>query len=336
MKRFKLKILLLIIGVAACAAASALLFAGGEIPQAIILILILIPLAYGIFHMLGKLTGMMSAFVRGLEMNDTTMRFEADGSDRALSEMAHSMNRISSIYCSGKMELETRKLYYDRILRVMTHEMRNAITPVTALSSDMLEHEERYGDAEKREAIEVIHSQSAGITRFLESYHRLTHLPQPQKQEVSAAEFLSRVRQTVGFIEKDTGATDDIIEYFTAEGAVLNIDEDMMNQAVTNLLKNAVEATTIKNKDYGHKPEVKVTVTTSENESCIIIEDNGPGLSPELATNPFQPFFSTKPDGNGIGMFLSRQTVRLHGGEIRLHNNPGKGLHIRISLPRKI
>ena len=110
----------------------------------------------------------------------------------------------------------------------------------------------------------------------------------------------------------------------------------MMNQAVTNLLKNAVEATTIKNKDYGHKPEVKVTVTTSENESCIIIEDNGPGLSPELATNPFQPFFSTKPDGNGIGMFLSRQTVRLHGGEIRLHNNPGKGLHIRISLPRKI
>ncbi len=293
----------------------------------------------------------MSSFVRGLEMNDTSMRFEADSHDPEIYEMVQSMNRITAMYVRNKRELETRKLYYDRILRVMTHEMRNSISPIVSLSQDMHDHPENYDSNSGTEAIGIIRLQSESIKKFLDSYHALTHLPPPEQENIDASEFISRIRKSMEFLEESILSTKGIISYNVASGTVLFIDKNLITQVLTNLIKNALEAVeskrnsliqvqnsekTISNtekNDFSYKPQICVTVTDSSDSSNIIIEDNGNGLPQSIADNPFQPFFSTKENGNGIGLFLSRQIIRLHGGDVKIRNKVGKGIIIHLSLP---
>lgn len=295
----------------------------------------------------------MTSFVRGLEMNDTSMRFEADRHDPELYEMVQSMNRITAMYVTNKRELETRKLYYDRILRVMTHEMRNSISPIVSLSQDLYEHPANYDSTASSEAIGIIRLQSESIKKFLDSYHALTHLPAPEQENIDASEFISKIRKSMEYLEENILSSKDIISYNVASGAVLFIDKGLLTQVLTNLLKNALEAVAEKRSSLiqeqnlennkpkieinadRYKPQISVTVTDTSDSSFITIEDNGCGFPQSIAANPFQPFFSTKENGNGIGLFLSRQIIRLHGGDIKIHNKTGKGITIHISLPHR-
>lgn len=181
MSYFKLKLFLLLLALVLTASASAILLFTGRISLGILISLALPIEIVMVFHICGLLIGTLSSFVGGLEMNDTSMRFEAKGADRELKEMADGMNKITMLYHQANKDLETRKLYYDRILRVMTHEMRNAITPVVSLSAGITTDVDSYSREEIVEALEIIRTQSESITRFLDSYHALTHLPRPEK-----------------------------------------------------------------------------------------------------------------------------------------------------------
>lgn len=328
MKHFKLKIILTLLAIAVVSACATLLFSNHNIALGI-LISFIIPILILINQsLLSKLINSMSSFVRGLEMNDTSMRFEADTNDTELNEMSKSMNRITSMYVGNKRELETRKLYYDRILKVMTHEMRNAIAPIVALSTDLHENPGNYGETERTEAMEIIRNQSEGIKRFLDSYHALTHLPPPEQKQVDAAGFLHKLQKSISCVEETIFSHQGIVEYNIGAGTNLFIDESLMSQVMVNLIKNSLEAAM-----DNPEPKVIVTATRSAGGSIITITDNGKGLPQEIAENPFQPFLTTKKNGSGIGLFLSRQIVRMHGGDIRMHNLPGKGLSIQIILP---
>lgn len=328
MKHFKFKIFLTLLAIIVASACAAITFSAHHVASGI-LISLTIPLFIFINQsFISKLINSMSSFVRGLEMNDTSMRFEADPNDSELFEMAQSMNRITTMYLKNKRELETRKLYYDRILRVMTHEMRNAIAPIVALSTDMHDNPDNYGEPERKEAVEIIKSQSEGIKRFLDSYHALTHLPPPEQKTVDAACFFHKLQKFISCIEESIFTRKGIVEYNIGAETVLFIDESLLSQVMVNLIKNSLEAV----KDDPN-PSVSITATRSSDRSLITIVDNGKGLPNEIAENPFQPFVTTKKNGSGIGLFLSRQIIRLHGGDIRLHNNPGKGLSIHITLP---
>lgn len=246
---------------------------------------------------------MVSSFVRGLEADDSTMRFVRPG-DAELDAVAAAMDRIAAINGRTALELETRKLYYDRILRIMTHEMRNAVTPVIALSSDICDHPDRYPAAQLAEAAGVIRDQSKGIKRFLDSYYELTHLPAPQREDFDAAVFFRSVLISPGSPECRVNV---------ALGLTINADRTLLARAVTNLVRNAFEAAA-----SSPAPEVTVTATRTGTGTMITVADNGPGIPPDEAENLFQPFFTTKPGGSGIGLFLSRQIARLHGGDLRL------------------
>lgn len=343
MRHFKLKIFLLLISLVVVTAGATVVFVYDRISLGI-LISLLIPIIIIIHHnLIGRLICIMSSFVRGLEMNDVSMRFEADSNDTELFEMAQSMNRISSLYVKNKRELETRKLYYDRILRVMTHEMRNAIAPIVSLSADMYDNPDSYGKPEISEAVEIIKSQSEGIKRFLDSYHELTHLPAPEQEHVNATVFFNKISKTIACIEYSLFPNAGVVDYNIGSDITLNIDENLISQVLTNLIKNSLEAVKEKyisicnNNDNTctsvYSPVVNVFVIRNAESVLITIEDNGYGLPREIAENPFQPFVTTKSNGSGIGLFLSRQIIRLHSGDIRLHNNPGKGLSIHITLP---
>lgn len=304
-----------------------------------LLIALALPILYLInSSLLSRLIGVMASFVRGLEMNDMSMRFEADDSDSELSEMVRSMNRITSMYVINRRELETRKLYYDRILRVMTHEMRNSIAPIVALSSDIQANPDKYGENEMMEAVSIIKDQSEGIKKFLDSYYALTHLPTPERERIDAVKFFNRLSKTVSCIETSLFPETSVISYNIGNGSTLSVDEKLMAQVLTNLIKNSLEAVRAKSdRCHGdgkaYSPEVRVNVLLSGADTLVTVEDNGPGLSPVIAENPFCPFMSTKKEGSGIGMFLSRQIVRMHGGEIKILNRPDKGLAVHICIP---
>ena len=271
----------------------------------------------------------MSAFVASLEMNDTAVRFKFDRSDPELHEMSESMNRIIALYTGSRKDLETRKLYYDRILRVMTHEMRNAITPIVALSSDLSSNPDNYSDSEKAEVISLINTQSNDIKKFLDSYHTLTHLPAPEKSIVESSSFVDRLRTSIiPSIAKEAGVEGDIISFTIAQESKIFIDENLFTRLLHNLIKNSFEA--VKMKD---DPKITISFTNTSFGSAITITDNGTGIPKTIMDNQFQPFMTTKPGGSGIGMFLSRQIARLHGGEMKIKNTSEKGTTISITLP---
>lgn len=312
----------------ALGAAGALVFRSGNVAPGILICGAVLVSVYALWRLVCRLIGLMSSFASALEMGDTSVRICVGEDDARLREMSASANRIIERYRSNCLELETRKLYYDRILNVMTHEMRNAITPVIALSSDMAANPDRYSREEVKDAIEIIKTESEGIKRFLDAYYQLTHLPEPELAPLTAREFIHMVKARMSPELAGRGLSDTVIEYQVAGNLMLNIDSDLMRQAVGNLLRNSLDAVVQSN-----EPHVSVVVSATEGHPFIRIEDNGTGIADEARPYLFQPFYSTKPCGSGIGLFLSRQIARLHGGELRLVTGAGRGVCAILTLP---
>lgn len=327
MKRFRLNLVALLCSIIGLSAIATWLFLSGRLPDGIFAVIAVAISVVGVMVLVRKLVLVMSVFVKSLEMNDTTARFDIGNDDPLLREMSASMSRIVDIYRSGLSQLETRKLYYDRILKIMTHEMRNSITPVISISSDMEKHPEKYEGENLTEALGVIRSQSEGVKRFLDSYYRLTHLPQPEMEAIDATLFFERVKTLVAVEVKERGLSPDVCRYAVGKGMTLNIDVSLMGQVMVNLLRNALDAVA-----GVESPSVIVTATLSDRHPYISIEDNGAGISPEIRDMLFQPFVTTKSGGSGVGLSLSRQIVRLHGGDLRLTGSPGHGAKAVIIL----
>lgn len=268
----------------------------------------------------------MSDFMDALDMNDTTIRF-AESRDPDINRISQTMRHIMSIYSSSRLELETRKLYYDRILRIMTHEMRNAITPIVSLSTDMKRNPDRYNGEDLQEAVSLISDESQSIRRFLDSYYELTHLPKPEIKSIDVMEFFSGIRKSFAIYLTDKGLDADIINYTVPVDMQLQADRNLLGRLVTNVLRNAVDAVAVVG-----SPRINVEVTVSEGCPYISVEDNGCGIPPEMMPNLFQPFFTTKPGGSGIGLCLSRQIARLHGGDFTITSTPGRGTKALITL----
>ncbi len=267
----------------------------------------------------------MSTFVNALEMNDTTTRVMLGG-DHELRKMSESMNRISDLYSANMRELQTRKLYYDRVLRIMTHEMRNGITPILALSADMKIKPERYQGKKFTEASRLLHSQAEGLHRFLDSYYKLTHLPVPKIETVKAGEYFRSLKRLFKAELDKRNLPEEIVTYTIPEEMYLKIDTSQMNQVMVNLLRNSLDAMS---DDVG---KVEIILTVSDSRPYLTFKDYGKGMTQEAINNLFQPFFTTKPQGSGVGLTICRQIIQNHGGDIRIQSTRGKGTIVYISL----
>ena len=160
MRHFRLNFTLLLIAVAALTALATWLYTAGLWPQATFASVAgelygAAVCAGALARLVWKLIDVMSTFVSALEMNDTTLQFDFGNADASLCGMARAMNRIVNMYHANLREIETGKIYYDRILRVMTHEMRNSMTPISALAFDMERNPEKYSGEQLREALET-------------------------------------------------------------------------------------------------------------------------------------------------------------------------------------
>lgn len=256
-------------------------------------------------------------FLKSLLNKNYTMNYPSV-KDSKLDDMYEGMNSITRIYQDSLADLEYKQLYYDRLLRIMTHELRNSITPVISLSSDMLKRPENYSAEEMHEGMEVIHDQCVSVKAFLDSYRQLTHLPAPVKQEVDVEKLFAQLQRLMAHPS---------LHFTWGNGMKVVADADQLTLVLTNLIKNAREATE-------GQPDACIRIVASEADGSpyISVSDNGPGIPDKMTEEVFLPFYTTKQNGTGIGLCLSRQIMRLHGGDLKLNSHHGQGTTFMVML----
>ena len=238
-----------------------------------------------------------------------------------------------------------------KLIRVLTHEIMNTITPVTSLSETLLTRVTE--DKDLKQGLETIHKTGTELLAFVNNYRRFTHVPQPQPALFYVEPFLERMALLCNHEVEISVSPKDLLVY---------ADESLLSHVVTNLLKNAVEAfngqgklSAERNKQDGNeqgrnkqecrsadlqsaaskKAFIRLQAYANAQESIIIDVSNNAGLIPEdVASHIFIPFFTTKPEGSGIGLSLSRQIMRVSGGSLSLHQDKAQGITtFRIIIP---
>ena len=207
-----------------------------------------------------------------------------------------------------------------KLIRVLTHEIMNTITPVTSLSETLLTRVTE--DKDLKQGLETIHKTGTELLAFVNNYRRFTHVPQPQPALFYVEPFLERMALLCNHEVEISVTPKDLLAY---------ADESLLSHVVTNLLKNAVEAFKEKEK----LSFIRLQAYANAQESIIIDVSNNAGLIPEdVASHIFIPFFTTKPEGSGIGLSLSRQIMRVSGGSLSLHQDKAQGITtFRIIIP---
>ena len=208
-------------------------------------------------------------------------------------------------------ELDNQEVkVWENLTRILTHEIMNSLAPITSISNTLIDN---IDDSEKiGEGLEVIHSTSERLMNFVNSFRQVTRVPMPQKSPFYLKEIIDNVISLVDFqnikLEVDINPID----------IMLYADKSQMSQVLLNILKNAIESCDSDNKLYNI--EIKAFI---DNEERIHIElsNNAGKIFDEIAENIFTPFFTTKRDGSGIGLAVSRQIIRLHGGTLLLSKN---------------
>ena len=207
-----------------------------------------------------------------------------------------------------------------KLIRVLTHEIMNTITPVTSLSETLLTRVTE--DKDLKQGLETIHKTGTELLAFVNNYRRFTHVPQPQPALFYVEPFLERMALLCNHEVEISVSPKDLLVY---------ADESLLSHVVTNLLKNAVEAFNGQEKLIF----IRLHAYANAQESIIIDVSNNAGLIPEdVASHIFIPFFTTKPEGSGIGLSLSRQIMRVSGGSLSLHQDKAQGITtFRIIIP---
>lgn len=226
-------------------------------------------------------------------------------------------------------ELDEKELdSWMKLIRVLMHEIMNSIAPITSLSESLsqlftVEGREILPEEVNEKTIRttvrglnVIGEQGNGLIKFVESYRKLTRLPKPEKKLFKADSLVSRIRVLYNSFEN----SDKVKMSVSVNPANLDLfaDENLIAQVLLNLVKNALEA--VGEKEDGH---IRVVVDMASNgRPEIQVFDNGPGIPREILEQIFVPFFTTREKGSGIGLSLSRQIMRLHGGSLQVRSVP--------------
>lgn len=224
-----------------------------------------------------------------------------------------------------------------KLIRVLTHEIMNTITPVTSLSETLLTRVTE--DKDLKQGLETIHQTGTELLAFVNNYRRFTHVPQPQPALFYVEPFLERMALLCNHEVEIEVSPKDLLVY---------TDESLLSHVVTNLLKNAVEAFREKEREdkqecrsadlqsaASKKAFIRLQAYANVQEAIIIDVSNNAGLIAEdVASHIFIPFFTTKPEGSGIGLSLSRQIMRVSGGSLSLHQDKTQGITtFRIIIP---
>lgn len=256
---------------------------------------------------------MMRHLAESLRYDDMMLSFRSPYKNRSMEEMVDELSEAMKNFRTRILERNEMEAW-QKLIRVLTHEIMNSITPIISLSETLSEREvSEKNYSVMRQGMQTIHRRSKGLLEFVENYRKLTRLPAPVRRPVSVRELLQDLQKLFpeAYIHIELPETD----------RMLQIDRAQIEQVLINLLKNAKEA-------CGKKasPRIEVKMQPVFSWQCLItVSDNGDGILPEVQDKIFVPFFTTKPSGSGIGLSLCKQIMNRHGGNITVQSAVGKG-----------
>jgi len=216
-----------------------------------------------------------------------------------------------------------------KLIRVLTHEIMNSVSPITSISESVLKHLSNNGAVidineisnNKLQAsvkgLEVIKDQSQGLMNFVQSYRTFLNVPPPNKTLVSAKALLEKIQ----ILQKGLGEKTEISILVEPKALEIYCDEKQITQVLINLCKNAIQA-------LATQQEGKIKLIAKQNSNgikFIQVWDNGEGIPTSLQEEIFIPFFTTKETGTGVGLSLSRHIMRQHGGSLKLYASVKEG-----------
>ena len=219
---------------------------------------------------------------------------------------------------------------WQQLIRVLTHEIMNSLTPIISISETMgaapfAEHYSEtaspsWGRLEGAEAFAVINRRCHALLDFVENYRQLTRIKAPERTTFPVSELFAHLKALFPKLSIPLGNGE----------SILSADRSQLEQVLINLIKNAYES---------GATEVELSMQPlpslqggAGGGSLIRVKDNGSGMSPDVVDHAFIPFFTTKPNGTGIGLSLCRQIILKHGGSIRVESEEGRGTTFIIKL----
>ncbi len=230
--------------------------------------------------------------------------------------------RLVSLQDIGRELEETEMDAWQKLARVLTHEIMNSITPIASLASTansiLRQHPVEDGGRDVSAALRTIEKRSQGLLAFVEKYRSFLKVPRPAPRAVKCGELMQRVAALMDqtLKEKRIALTFGV----RPDGMELTADPDLLEQALINLIKNSAEALA-----GARRPAIEMSAYYDRhNRPVIEVADNGEGISEGNLDKIFVPFFTTKGDGSGIGLSLCRQIMRLHRGSITVSSAPGE------------
>ncbi|MCD4709588.1 MAG: GHKL domain-containing protein [Bacteroidales bacterium] len=236
-------------------------------------------------------------------------------------------------------EIEQKEMEsWQTISRIMAHEIMNSLTPLSSLTETgimLLENRGKSKDVSELSqktidnlytALKTISGRNRALTAFIGSYRQLSRLPAPLKEKVHVAGMLEELRDLyeIPCKEKRISCT----MHPGPEQLVVTADPSQIKQVLINMVKNATEAM-----ENVKDPVIELSVKRILHHLSIEIYNNGPAIPPDVLEKIFVPFYSTKPEGSGIGLSLSRQIISNHGGQITVESEEGKGTTFKVKLP---
>ncbi len=227
---------------------------------------------------------------------------------------------------------EEERRAWQRLIRVLSHEINNSLTPIKSIAGTLrsrlpeLSSTDGESESDFHRGLVVIEERAASLNRFLQAYQQLTCLPAPQLQRFSLEDLLGKL-----------ASLETRVPVIVSQSLSLQVqaDRDQLEQLLINLIRNAADAATYSDTATGHTPQVILQSFSTSDEIIVQILDNGLGL-----TNPanlFVPFYTTKPNGSGIGLVLARQIAAAHRGSLTLINRADtQGCMAELRLPAAI
>jgi two-component system, NtrC family, nitrogen regulation sensor histidine kinase NtrY len=260
-----------------------------------------------------------------LAMAGRTGRWEVRRGDYREKGVSHQLVFLSDL---TRTLHEEERLAWKRLIQVLRHEINNSLTPIQSVAQSLntlMKRNPRPSDWEgdMRDGLEVIAERSEQLDRFVGAYSRLAHLPEPSFDDVDIG---ACVRHAVGLEQRLT------VSVQAGPDVTIRGDRGQIEQLLINITSNAVEARMEGADSSVASVSVGWQIVGAQLE--LWVDDDGPGVDP--TSDPFIPFFTTKPHGSGIGLALSRQIAEAHGGSLTLENHPNApGCRACLRLPVK-
>ena len=253
---------------------------------------------------------LMKQLSQNIRCGDTALSFRSKYRNAQLEELTDELREAMRLYKKRTMEANEIESW-QKLIRVMGHEIMNSITPIISLSETLSTREVEY--SRMQQGMQVIHKRSKGLLEFVENYRRITRIPAPVKEKVTLAELFNGIAELI---------PNDYISFAQPATQIsIKADRTQIEQVLINIIKNAIEACA-----EVPSPQIQVKSSVSETGTVsITVSDNGPGILPNVLDKIFIPFFTTKENGSGIGLSLCKQIMHLHGGNITARSTPEQG-----------